>query len=134
MMRRLASQLRIGAAAAVLALGLATACFTPSVPLPPPLVESMTFAAGTATGTFTLSSPPQAQIGLASFTVYNASKQMGVIFESAADGSFTSPPLVGADGDYIKVSYEKNMGASSRCTTLHITGAPVGQGNASDCH
>jgi len=134
MMRRLASRLRIVLAASALALGGASACYTPSVPLPPPLVENMTFTAGATTGTFTLSSPAEAQIGGAQFTVYNASRQMGVIFESAADGSFTSPELVGVDGDYIKVSYEKNMGSTSRCTTLHVTGTPIGQGNASDCH
>jgi hypothetical protein len=133
MMRRLASRLRIALAASALALGLTTACYTPSVPLPPPLVENMTFAAGTAAGTFTLSSPAEAQVGGALFTVYNASRQMGVIFQSAADGSFTSPELVGVDGDYIKVSYEKNEGSVPRCTTLHFTGTPIG-GNASDCH
>jgi hypothetical protein len=134
MMRRLASQLRIGLAAAVLAW-LATACLTPSVPLPPPLLGQMTFAAGATAGQVTLQSPPQANtIGAARFTVYNASKQMGVIFESASDGSFTSPPFPGSDGDYIQLSYDKTTGSGSRCTTLHLTGAPIGDANTSDCH
>ena len=131
MMRPLASWLRIGLGAA--ALALAAACYTPSVPLPPPLIENMTFEAGATAGQVVLSSPPETMIGLARFSIWNASKQMGVLFESAADGSFTSPPFPGSDGDYIEVLYDKPSGSASRCTTLHITGSPIG-GSASDCH
>jgi hypothetical protein len=55
---------------------------------------------------------------------------MGVIFVSNADGSFTSPPFPGKDGDYIDISYEKADASADRCTTLHLDAALVG----SDCH
>jgi hypothetical protein len=129
-MHRLVSHVRIVLGALALALGLCTACYTPSVPLPPPLVEQMVFTSAQTAGTVILSSPAQSQIGAARFSVYNVSQGMGVIFLSNADGSFTSPPLPGADGDYIDVSYEANNTSADRCTTLHLNAPLVG----SDCH
>jgi hypothetical protein len=126
-MNRLASRLRLFIGVAALALGVGgTACYTPSVPLPPPLVENMQFAVGTTTGTVTLTSPAEPQIGAARFSIFNESQNMGVIFVSNSDGSFTSPPFPGNDGDYIRVSYEKDDQTADRCTALHLAGAPVG--------
>lgn len=129
-MHRLVSHVRIVLGALALALGLCTACYTPSVPLPPPLVEQMQFTSGQTAGTVTLSSPAQAQIGAVRFSVFNVSKGMGVIFVSNADGSFTSPPFVGADGDYIDISYESNNESADCCTTLHVDAALFGN----ECH
>ena len=122
-MPRLASRLRIALAATVLALGLCSACYTPSVPLPPPLIESMQFAAGTAAGTVTLVSPAEPQIGVARFSIFNESQGLGVIFLSNSDGSFASPLFSGNEGDYIRVSYEKANETADRCTALHIGGS-----------
>ncbi len=126
------SRLRIWLATAALGLGVATACNTPSVPLPPPLVENMTFDSGPSAGTVILKSPPQSGIGAVRFSVYNESQQVGVIVESAADGSFTTPPFPGADGDYMQLYYEDATGVISqeRCTTLHVATALIG----STCH
>lgn len=120
------SRLRLWLAAAALAAGVATACNTPSVPLPPPLVGNMNFDAGPTAGTVVLKSPPESNIGAVRFSIYNRTQQVGVIVESAADGSFTSPPFAGADGDSVQVYYEDATGALStdRCTTLHV-GAPL---------
>lgn len=126
-MNRLVSRLRILLGATLLALGLAgAACYTPSVPLPPPLIENMQFTSGTTTGTVVLSSPPETQIGAARFSVFNESQAIGVIFVSNADGSFTSPPFPGAEGDYIRVSYEKGDQNADRCTALHVAGSLTG--------
>jgi len=129
-MHRLVSHVRVVVGALALAFGLCTACYTPSVPLPPPLIEQMSFTDGQTAGTVTLSSPAQAQIGAVRFSVFNVSKGVGVIFLSNADGSFTSPPFVGADGDYIDISYDSNNESTDRCTTLHVGGSLIG----SDCH
>lgn len=126
-MIRLASRLRIVLGTVLLALGLAgTACFTPSVPLPPPLIENMQFAAGTTPGTVTLTSPADAQIGAARFSIFNESQAIGVIFISNSDGSFTSPPFPGNEGDYVRASYEKGDANADRCTALHIAGSLTG--------
>ncbi|MDB4971433.1 MAG: hypothetical protein JWN44_7122 [Myxococcales bacterium] len=127
-MRLVASRLRLVLAALALALGLTTACYTPSVPLPPPLVENMTFADGPAAGSVILKSPPQPAIGQARFSIYNVSQKTGVILESATDGSFTTAPFPGTDGDYVQIYYEDMAGgnAAQLCTTLHVAAALVG--------
>jgi hypothetical protein len=126
MARPLASRLRIVLGVAALALGLTTACYTPSVPLPPPLVESMRFMAGPSDGTVILTSPAEPQIGAVRFSVFNQSKQVGVIVESAADGSFTTPPFPGVDGDSVEIYYESGSDTSARCTTLQIGASLIG--------
>jgi hypothetical protein len=126
-MNRLVSRLRILLGLALMALGVGgSACYTPSVPLPPPLVENMQFVAGTTAGSVTLTSPAEPQIGAARFSIFNSSQSMGVIFVSNADGSFTSPPFPGNEGDYIRISYEKDDQTADRCTALHIAGSLTG--------
>ena len=125
-MPRFLSHVRVVVAALALALGLTTACYTPSVPLPPPLIEQMRFAASTSTGTVTLSSPAAAQFGSLRFSVFNVSQGVGVIFISNPDGSFTSPAFPGNDGDYIDISYDLNDESADRCTTLHVDAALFG--------
>lgn len=126
------SRLRIWIATAAVALGVATACNTPSVPLPPPLVENMTFDSGPTAGTVILKSPPQSGIGGVRMSVYNVSQQVGVIVETATDGSFTTPPFPGAGGDYMQLYYEDQTGVISqeRCTTLELNAPLVG----ATCH
>lgn len=125
-MNRLVSRLRLVVAAAALALGLATACYTPSVPLPPPLVQNMTFTTGQAAGTVVLTSPPEPQIGAARFSIFNVSQGTGVIFIANSDGSFTSPAFPGSEGDYIQIAYDKGSDTAELCTTLHLSGSLTG--------
>jgi hypothetical protein len=124
-MARILSRLRIAVAAAALAL-VATACYTPSVPLPPPLVQNMAFSSGTVTDTVILSSPAEPQIGPARFSIFNVSRGSGVIFVANSDGSFTSPPFPGAEGDYVQISYEKDNDSAELCTTLHLAWSLTG--------
>lgn len=124
-MVRLLSRLRIAVAAGALAW-LATACYTPSVPLPPPLVQNMQFTSGTVAGTVILTSPAEPQIGPARFSVFNVSRGTGVIFVANSDGSFTSPAFDGVEGDYIEISYEKGNDSADLCTTLHLAGSLTG--------
>lgn len=129
-MHRLVSRLRIVLGALALALGLCTACYTPSVPLPPPLVENMQFTSAADPGTVILTSPAQPQIGAARFSIFNESQGRGVIFVANTDGSFTSPPFSGNEGDYIQISYDAGNDSAELCTTLHIAGSLTG----STCH
>jgi hypothetical protein len=124
-MARLLSRFRIAVAAAALALAV-TACYTPSVPLPPPLVQNMAFASGTVADTVILTSPAEPQIGPARFSIFNVSRGTGVIFVANSDGSFTSPPFPGVEGDYIEISYDKNNDSAELCTTLHLAGSLTG--------
>jgi len=124
-MIRFLSRLRIVVAALALA-ALATACYTPSVPLPPPLVQNMQFTGGDVAGTVILTSPAQPQIGAARFSIFNVSRGTGVIFLANSDGSFTSPPFPGAEGDYVQISYDKDNESAELCTTLHLAGSLTG--------
>jgi hypothetical protein len=125
-MHRLLSHVRIIVAALALAGGLSVACNTPSVPLPPPLVENMSFTASTTPGRVTLSSPAAAQYGSLRFSIFNVSQGVGVIFISNADGSFTSPEFPGNDGDYIDIAYDLDDQSADRCTTLHVAAPLIG--------
>jgi len=124
-MHRLVSHVRIILGAA-LALAICAACNTPSVPLPPPLVETMRFTTAGTAGTVTLSSPAEPQFGSVRFSIFNVSQGLGVIFISNPDGSFTSPAFPGNDGDYIDISYDLNDESADRCTTLHVDAALFG--------
>jgi len=129
-MSRIASRLRIALGVTALALGLCTACYTPSVPLPPPLVNAMTFDNGPTAGTVILRSPAQPQIGAVRFSVFNESQGVGVIVVSANDGSFTTPPFAGVDGDYIEISYSNGNDSAAQCTALHVGAVLLG----ATCH
>ncbi|HWE31507.1 MAG TPA: hypothetical protein VHB97_26080 [Polyangia bacterium] len=120
------SRLRIALGAAALALGLCTACYTPSVPLPPPLVQNMQFTSAQAPGTVILTSPAEPQIGAARFSIFNVSQGTGVIFVANSDGSFTSPAFTGNEGDYVQISYDKGNDSAELCTTLHLAGSLTG--------
>jgi hypothetical protein len=94
--------------------------------LPPPLVQNMAFASGAVADTVILTSPAEPQIGPARFSIFNVSRGTGVIFVANSDGSFTSPPFPGVEGDYIEISYDKNNDSAELCTTLHLAGSLTG--------
>jgi hypothetical protein len=91
---------------ATLACGVVLACNTPSVPLPPPFLGALTFQPGPETGKVVLHGNANAQHADARFNVFNTSNGEGVIVTAAHDGSFTTEPFAGADGDLIDLYYD----------------------------
>jgi hypothetical protein len=129
---RLASRLRLFAAATLLALAGGLACTTPSVPLPPPLLTSLSFQPDTtAPGTIVMQGEPTPRHANVRFYTFNRSKGAGVITDTAADGSFTTSPFAAVEGDDIQLYFDDASGQSSQvlCTTV-IFGAPL---LSSDC-
>jgi hypothetical protein len=120
------SWLRLGLATTLLA-GL-FACVTPSVPLPPPLISSLSFAAAPAPGQVVVQGAPTARHANVRFYVYNRSKGDGAIAQAAADGSFKTVPFLGAAGDNVQLYYDTPAGERSEdtCVTLQLTGSLVG--------
>jgi hypothetical protein len=61
------------------------------------------------------------------FYVYNRSKGDGAIAQAAADGSFTTVPFLGANGDTVQLYYDTPDGERSEniCVTLQLTGSLV---------
>jgi hypothetical protein len=113
------------AAAALLAIA---ACNTPSVPIPPPNLAAISFAAP-ATGQAVMSGKPEPRHDNAVFFVINRTTGDGVITTAAADGSFTTTPFAGNMNDTMELSYQTPAGDRSEnvCVAL-VFGAPLVSG------
>jgi hypothetical protein len=104
----------------LLALGLAAlpACVTPSIPLPPPVLESLQFHSPAA-GQIELQGGPASAHADKRFAAYNESRGVGVLQQTAADGSFATIPFDGSANDMVLLWYEAPSGDRSetfRCT------------------
>lgn len=126
MSARWISRLRILLAATLLAAA-SFACVTPSVPLPPPLLDSLSFVSPSA-GMVVMKGLATQRHANVRFYVYNTSKGDGAIAQAAADGSFTTDPFAGAAGDTVELYYDTPGGDRSEdtCVTLVLTGSLVG--------
>jgi hypothetical protein len=108
---------------------LLAACSTPSVPLPPPSVDTsaLRFASPTA-GTFVLNGEARVTHANARFYVIDRQNGEGVIATAAADGSFATAPLTAAIGDVAEVYFETPAGVPSEhtCVTVLVAQPLVG--------
>ena len=132
MRARMTSRLRIGFMATLLALAGGLACNTPSVPLPPPALDSISFQPGTASDTVFMQGQADSRFANSRFYVLNLTRNQGVITDAAPDGSFTTDPFPGATGDTVEIYYDVPGGGERSptvCTTLQIGAALIG----SDC-
>jgi hypothetical protein len=104
---------------ALVVLALA-GCVTPTVPIPPPDPESMTFALDTEAGLARYAADPNVSYAGAVVFVYNRDRGLGVITTAADDGSVApTEPFAGDDGDDIVVTYEIDTQAAATCVVLH---------------
>jgi hypothetical protein len=97
------------------------ACNTPSVPLPPPELPSLGFISA-GVGTVSLQGMPSQQHAGVRFYVFNQSRGDGVITTAAANGTFTTSPFAGTDGDFVRLYYDSPIGERSQdaCVALHL--------------
>ncbi len=107
--------------AGLLALGWGGGC-TPSVPLPPPDLQALTFTSGPTPDVVQISSKPSQRQANARFYVFDFGSGDGVITQAAADGSFTSMPFTGKNGDGVQIYFDTTSGDRSEetCTTLQL--------------
>ncbi|HEX4459483.1 MAG TPA: hypothetical protein VIA18_15995 [Polyangia bacterium] len=123
------SRLRIGFMATLLAIAGGLACNTPSVPLPPPALDVISFQPGPASDTVFIQALADSRFANARFYVINLTRNQGVITDAAPDGSFTTDPFPGATGDTVEIYYDA-QGSGERsenvCTTLQIGAALIG--------
>ncbi len=113
-----------------LALGVAAACWAcnaPFIPIPPP-GQTATFTsalvaddAGAPKTVWIAHGPANQYASLARFFVFNKDRMTGVIAEAAADGSFDSPPMDGAEGDNVDINFETVKGAFSPEVCFQLT-------------
>ena len=112
---------------AAAALAVIVGCNTPSVPIPPPALESLAFqnAAGPP-GMVVLQGQPNPRHARARFFAINRNNGDGVITTAADDGAFTTTPFAATEGDIMQMFYDTPAGEHSEevCVQLRI-GAPL---------
>ena len=108
--------------ALLLAVLIGFGCNTPSVPIPPPLVSALKFQNAPTAGEVVIAGVPTLQHADVRFYVFNTTNGEGVIVTAAHDGSFSSDPFPGSDGDLVDLYYDTQAGDRSgdACVTLRI--------------
>lgn len=98
------------------------ACNTPSVPLPPPDLPSLTILAAPSPGEVIVQGAVDKRHANVRFYIYDQTAGDGVITPSKADGSFVTSPFGGANGDSLEIYYETQQGDLSQelCTELQL--------------
>ena len=133
---RLAASLRALLLGAQLALApiatlVAAGCSVPSVPLPPPTVDTSALGfSAPAEGQAVLTGIPRVSHASARFFVYNLQTGDGVITTAAADGSFTTPAFAAKLGDVAQIHFEQTDGDKSEtiCVTVLFSQSLLGTG------
>jgi hypothetical protein len=95
-------------------------CTTPSVPRPPPELSALSFSSAATPGLVQVTSKPSMFQANARFYIFDYDTGDGVITHTASDGSFTSMPFAGTDGNTVQMYYDTQQGERSQevCTTL----------------
>jgi hypothetical protein len=105
---------------AVLAVVGLAGCFTPSVPIPPPEPEKMSFGVDLTAGEAQFSYEANASYHDAVVYVFNRDKGEGVITTARTDGSVPStPPFPAEEYDQIVITFELETQQASTCVELH---------------
>lgn len=116
-MHHVVGTMRQWVAAAVVA-GL-WACAAPSVPIPPPQPERMSFEVDLDAGTASFSYDPVADYAGAVVYVFNRDAGRGIISRADGDGRVApTEPFPAAEGDEIVVSFELESQIASTCVHL----------------
>lgn len=115
---------------AVMAVVTLVACNAPFIPVPPPdnvfVAQTLTDGSGAAKTTWITQGKPDTRAALAKFFIFNANLGSGVIVDANAEGAYVAPPLDGATGDRVFISYTAPDGRDSEvaCRQL-VEGDPA---------
>jgi hypothetical protein len=103
----------------VVACAAVWACNGPSVPIPPPQPEQMSFEVDLTAGTARFSYQPTADYAGAVVYVFNRDAGRGVITTADGDGAVApTAPFPAQEGDEIVVSFELESQIASTCVHL----------------
>jgi hypothetical protein len=115
----LSRPLRAPVAFALLAAVLLAGCVTPSVPIPPPKPEAMTFEVDFDLGSARFAYQPDPSYAFAIVYVFNRDAGRGVITTANADGSVSpTDPFPAEIGDAVIVTFELEQQLASTCVRL----------------
>lgn len=102
-----------------LAVLVAAACTTPSVPIPPPEPERVYFSLDADNGTASFSYAADSSFADAVVYIYNRDAGEGIITTAAADGSVaTTTPFPALVGDEVVITFETQSQLSSTCLLI----------------
>lgn len=106
----------------VAALAAWAGCVTPSIPIPPPSPEAMTFELGVEPGVAVFSYEADDNYADAIVYIFNRTEGTGVITTADQDGA-VAPTTVTADlGHEIAITFETDEALASTCVVLYDTG------------
>jgi hypothetical protein len=98
----------------------ASACVTPSLPVPPPEPGLLAFHLDTSSGQATYHAAADPDWANAKVSVYDEHSGRGVITTANPDGSVSeTPPFPAGDGDRVLVLYELPDQSAGHCLILH---------------
>ena len=102
-------------------------CYAPSVPVPPPGPEAMTFSLDLTTGQASYEANLGFEWGNSWVTIYDDTTGEGVVARSAQNGHVgPTDPWRANDGDTVRILFERDDGEESGvCLILH--GGPSSQ-------
>lgn len=110
---------RLSALLGALSAALVINCATPSVPIPPPAPEHMTFAVDFDLGAATFEYRAFSSYGGAVVYVFNRDAGAGVIATADADGAVgPTDPFPAVEGDEVVVTFELENQFASTCVVL----------------
>lgn len=105
-----------------LSLGL-SGCVTPSIPIPPPEPELMTFAIDLEGGVVTFAYDPEPNFGDAVVYVFNRDRGRGIITTARPDGSVgPTEPFPAAVDEQITVTFETPDALVGTCVRIRPDG------------
>ena len=112
-------------------LVLSGGCVTPSIPLPPPDLAALSFVSGPTPGTLELEGKPSAINASSRFAAFNEQRHVGVLVDTAVDGSFASEPFAGGAGDLVELWFEAGGKRSQIATCTVVLDTSL---NSTLCH
>ena len=111
--------MRLRSVLAGIAVALAGACITPSIPIPPPEPSAMTFEVNPTDGVATFTYAPTQRFSLAKVYVYNLDQGEGIITTARVNGGVgPTAPFPAAIGDEVLVTFEVPEDTVSTCVRV----------------
>jgi len=113
-------------AAALSVVAALWACGPVYIPVPPPnqiafTAETLTDSAGSARRVWIASGGTNAAAAAATFYIFDADRNAGVIAVARRDGTFQSPLLEGDEGDHVQIYFTDPSGKRSSVACLLLT-------------
>ena len=117
------------AASIIVVAAFVAGCFAPSVPVPPPAPESMSFALDVTAGTATYTASLGGDWANTWVSIYDGTSGEGVLERSDGTGHVgPTQPWRAADGDHVRIVFERDDGEQSGLCLI-LRGGPSSSSN-----